>query len=212
MYTGLLHTHKLSVILFLLIYLIKTALLLTNKKESLQKFTAKIKIPEMIISFLFLLTGIMMITMKDYISNFQIFKLISVLAAIPLAIVGFKKSNKALAILSFALLIAAYGLAEMNKKRVQKIEVAKEIITNSAEANYDIKLHRSGLYQANCAMCHGDDGKKGLQKAADLSVSQLNETMMLDVIKNGKDRMPSYKNALNDAEIQAIIEHINTLK
>ena len=43
MYTGFLHTHYLVVSLFLFIYVIKTVLLLSNKNELLEKFSAKIK-------------------------------------------------------------------------------------------------------------------------------------------------------------------------
>ena len=58
MYTGMLHTHTLVVILFLLIYLIKVGLLLFAKPETLDKFSKRIKIPEIIVSTLFLATGI----------------------------------------------------------------------------------------------------------------------------------------------------------
>ncbi|MFN9897647.1 MAG: hypothetical protein ACK55Z_02370, partial [bacterium] len=57
MMTGLLHTHTLSVVLFLLIYLIKCVLLWTNTAR-LDAFAQKIRIPEMIVSALFLITGL----------------------------------------------------------------------------------------------------------------------------------------------------------
>ena len=62
METGIRHTHLLTVVLFLLIYLIKTFLLLTNKNEKLASFTKAVKVPEMIISALFLGTGIYLLT------------------------------------------------------------------------------------------------------------------------------------------------------
>ena len=49
-FVALYHTHKLVVVLFLLIYLIKTILLVANKTDALEKFKKITKIPEMIVS------------------------------------------------------------------------------------------------------------------------------------------------------------------
>ena len=62
MYKGILHSHYLVVVLFLLIYVIKTILLLSNKNDLLAKFSKKVKIAEIIISVLFLVTGIYLST------------------------------------------------------------------------------------------------------------------------------------------------------
>ena len=72
---GIRHTHLLTVILFLLIYLIKTFLLLTNKNENLEKFTKVVKVPEMIISTLFLGTGIYLLTQIPEIKSLLIIKI-----------------------------------------------------------------------------------------------------------------------------------------
>ena len=50
MYTGILHTHVLSVILFLVLYLVKTFLLTTGKDEALEKVARITKHPERLIS------------------------------------------------------------------------------------------------------------------------------------------------------------------
>ncbi|MEM1137750.1 MAG: hypothetical protein AAGI07_18065, partial [Bacteroidota bacterium] len=80
MYTGLLHTHKLVVVLFLLIYLIKTVLLLIGKKDNLDTFSKKVKIPEMVISFLFLITGAVMLFQLPEIKILLIIKIVAVFA------------------------------------------------------------------------------------------------------------------------------------
>lgn len=66
------------------------------------------------------------------------------------------------------------------------------------------------LYDANCASCHGAEGKGG-------SASALNTGGKLsDVItttKNGIDPvMPSYKTKLNENEIKAIGDYVVSLK
>src|SRR5438477_11062820 len=107
-------THFLVVTILFLIYLIKTILLLANKKEILQFFTKKIKVIEMIVSFLFLATGIYLMTQIPEIKMELIFKISLVFLAIPLAVVGFKKGKKALATVSFLLILGAFALAEMS--------------------------------------------------------------------------------------------------
>lgn len=129
MYKVLLHTHSIIITLFLLIYLVKTTLLLLNKKENLAKFSALIKIPEIIISILFLVTGIALLIISGPITFYQIIKLILVFAAIPIAVVGFKKSNKFLAVISLLLIILSFVLGAMNKKLIQKVENSSAIIS-----------------------------------------------------------------------------------
>ena len=113
----LLLIHKICVTAFLVIYLIKTILLLSGAQSALDRFAKIFKVPEMIISTGFLVTGIWMYTQIGAIKSMQIIKLVAVVASIPLAVIAFKKKNKALAVLSFVLILMAYGLAEMSKKQ-----------------------------------------------------------------------------------------------
>ncbi|MGZ4056571.1 MAG: c-type cytochrome [Bacteroidia bacterium] len=198
------YTHLISVNLFLLIYLIKTILLLGNKEEALARFTKGMKVFEMVISALFLLSGIYLLMNVGAVSTLIIIKVVIVFASIPLAIIGFKKRNKALAVISILMIIAAYGLAEINKKHVaQPTNTSSN--NSSANAGQDI-------FSQNCVSCHGEDGKAGLSGAADLSTSTLSLQAKIDIIKNGKNgTMPSYS-ALNDEQIKAVAEYTETLK
>jgi cytochrome c553 len=202
METAFRHTHILSVVLFLIIYLIKTILLLANKEEGLTKFTKIVKVPEMIISTLFLITGIYMITQVPEIKSLLIIKIIIVLASIPLAIIGFKKKNKALAVISLLLIITAYGLAEMSKKQKSK---AMENISEST-------INGQELFNASCVSCHGTDGKLGLMGAPDLSISTLDINSKIDIIKNGKGAMAAFGGTLTDEQIKAVAEYSESLK
>jgi uncharacterized membrane protein SirB2 len=206
MYKGILHTHLLSVVLFLVVYLIKTSLLLLNKNEALAGFTRKAKVPEMILSFLFLGTGIYLLMHTALIDKFMYMKLAAVALSIPLAIIGFKKGNKALAVLSLVLLIMAYGLAEMHGKRARTIAASPIMPINDRE------MPGMGLYMQNCARCHGDKGDAGLSGAADLRTSAASMTYKMMVVKDGKGGMPAYSTSMTDEQINEVLAYIETLK
>ncbi len=176
MYKGVLHTHTLVVTLFFLIYVIKTILLLSNRKDLLDRFTKFIKIPEMIISVLFLATGIYLLTQVAEIKSILIIKLVLVALSIPVAIVGFKKGNKVLAALSLLMITASYGLAEMSRKQkpVASVEGSNDGAT---------------MYEANCKLCHGIDGKKGASGAADISKTMMDVAAIKETILKGKGSM-----------------------
>jgi len=200
MFKGILHTHYLVVTLFLLIYVIKTVLLLSNKTDLLAKFNKKIKIPEMIISFLFLGTGIFLMTQLPYGSKYDYLlwiKLVMVFSSIPIAIIGFKKQNKILAALSLLLITGSFGLAEAYHKRKG---VAKETV---AVASNDGKA----LYEANCNMCHGGDGKLGISGAKDISTTSLDVAGIKNVILNGQKMMQPVN--VSDEQATAIAEYVN---
>jgi len=201
MNTGILHLHYLVVTLFLLIYVIKTILLLSNKNDLLGKFSKKIKVPEMIISTLFLLTGVFLLTKLPFGGKYDYLlwiKLSMVAISIPVAIIGFKKSNKALAALGLLLITGSFGLAEVYHKRKGIAKVNTEMAANDAKS----------IYETNCASCHGTDGKLGLAGAKDLSATLLDNAAIKDVIKNGKGLMPASQ--LDDEKASIVAEYVST--
>lgn len=210
MYKGILHTHYLVVVLFLLIYVIKTILLLSNKNDLLATFTKKIKVVEMIVSFLFLFTGVYLATQLPFGGKYDYLfyiKIILVLASIPVAVIGFRKSNKVLAALSLLMITGSFGLAESyhKKKAIRKDDQAAQMASSrDGEA----------LFKANCVLCHGNDGKLGASGAKDLSATTMDVAEMKQIILHGKGLMPAA--ALNEnptiAEEQAaaIAEYVNS--
>ena len=204
MFKAIFYTHLISVNLFLLIYLVKTILLLANKNEGLAKITKILKVPEMIISTLFLLTGIYMLTQipTSEITTLMIFKIIAVIVAIPLAIIGFKKKNKALAVLSFLLIVGAYGMAEMSKKQKSK----------SLEDLSQSTIDGKELYTTACVSCHGADGKLGMMGAHKFSESTMDLAARIEIIKKGKALMKPFGGKLTDEQIKAVAEYTETLK
>ena len=193
MFKALFYVHLISVNLFLLIYLFKTILLLANKNEGLAKFTKLIKVPEMIASTLFLISGIYMLTQIPEIKILLLVKIVVVIISIPVAIIGFKKRNKMLALLSFIMIVAAYGMAEMSKK--QK--------TSATQQGIEVTQNGAEIYSANCISCHGTDGKLMQMGANDLSISGLDMNAKIELIKNGKGAVTAFGSVLNEQQIKA---------
>jgi uncharacterized membrane protein SirB2 len=197
MYKAFLHTHWLVVTLFFLIYVVKTVLLLSNRKDLLEKFTKVVKVPEMIVSALFLITGIYLMTQLPEIKTIMWIKIALVFGSIPVAVIGFKKGNKILAALSLLMITASYGLAEMARKQ-------KTVVVPEGIAATDGK----SLYELNCKLCHGDDGKLGMTGAADLSKTVMDVATIKQTILNGKGNM--VKVAMTDEQAAAVAAYVES--
>ena len=199
--------HIITVNFFLLLYLIKTILLFSNA-GMLEKFTRATKMIEMLISTLFLASGIWLLFILGAVKMLFIIKFILVFAAIPIAVVGFKKQKKILALLSLLLIVGAYGLSEVAKNKPfipSKVEVNG---TADEVAKIGIKT-----YIANCAMCHGKDGMKMYRDAKDLSASVLDEASIELMVREGsKGKMPAFAGTLSDEEIVAVSTYVQTLR
>jgi mono/diheme cytochrome c family protein len=162
----------------------------------------------MIISLLFLVTGVWLFAILGAIKGLQIIKLALVFISIPVAIVGYKKMNKAMALLSFLMIVGAYGLADMSKGKPYIPKAV--VIQGDAPGELSLGVKTFG---ANCAMCHGIDGKKKYRDAADLSASALSADLTIAMINEGsKGKMPAFKNVLSADEIAAAAKYIQTLK
>jgi len=206
MYTGILHTHVLSVGLFLVLYLVKTFLLATGKEEALEKVTKITKHPERLISVLFLATGIYLLRHSGNVTFLVYIKIALVFASIPLAVIGFKRKKSILAIMSVVLLLLSYGLAEMNGKRAAKKEMPEVDMMQVSEAEVG-KI----LYENYCQNCHGPNGDAGLSGAKNLKLTMLSAEEQANIISNGKGVMPGFSK-LNQNEVQAIVKHVQGLK
>ncbi len=196
MATVMLHTHYLFVVLFTIIYLIKTILLLSDKDELLENFKKKTKIAEMIVSFGFLATGIFLLTQVPVITMLMIIKIVLVLLSIPLAVIGYKKKNKVLATLSFFLIVVSFGLAHKAK--------------DAKAGEKTVALSGKEIFEQKCTLCHGADGKLGQAGAKDLSVTQLPHAGIVEIVTNGKNTMAAYKEALSAEQIEAVASYIET--
>lgn len=218
MYTGMLHTHTTVVLLFVVLYLIKTILLFVNTAK-LDAFAKKTRVAEMIISTLFLLSGLYLALNTPSINAGSWFwvKLIAVFASIPLAVIGFKRKRKPLALLSLALLFYAYGISETKSPRMQKADYFAALAGENQQSTegfdrlsdtYDPIAHGAALYANNCVVCHGADGALGKAGAKNLQGSMLDKNEMAALILKGKNGMPGFKNVINQDELDAVVAYV----
>ena len=235
--TAFLHTHVLVVVLFLLLYTIKTVLLLLNKKDTLTSLRNKTKVVEMVLGTLILITGGWMLFNYSGIPGWLIIKVVLVLIAIPLGIIGLKRENKILAVLALLIFLYVYGVAETDSltmttegsnapagiietPETDAAETGDSTLSTSTAAQNDIvaSLNETALanaekiYVQQCATCHGEDGQKGLSGAANLTKSTLSLNDRKQIIAEGQGLMPGFKEQLSEQELDELAAYTMTLK
>ena len=75
------------------------------------------------------------------------------------------------------------------------------------------------LFKAHCVMCHGADGSGDTPAGKIFKAAALTDPMVTTksndelhtVIKNGKNKMPPFKDKLTDAQIDEVIGYIRKL-
>ena len=78
----------------------------------------------------------------------------------------------------------------------------------------------AGVYKAKCAMCHGADGLAATPMAKSMKVLSFKDPTMVKTsdsqlftsTKDGKGKMPAYKDKLTDAQIKDVVAYIRTLQ
>lgn len=68
------------------------------------------------------------------------------------------------------------------------------------------------IYKINCVLCHGEDGKLGLNESKDLTLTNMTLDERIALIKNGKNTMVGFGNLLKEEEIRAVAEYTLTLR
>lgn len=206
---GFLHFHETVVVLFFLLLLSKVIILLLGKKELLHKVRSKTKVLEMTLGTLIIITGLYLFFHKVHHPPYLYGKLVLVLASVPLGIIGFKKENRFLAILSLLIIIYIFGIAETKSLVFKPAQFDLE--GAMSKANGDMSEGQV-IYSSLCTDCHGKDGKKGAFKSPDLTQSKLTNDQKKARISNGKGIMRGYSKVLNEDEIEQVVTYINGLE
>ncbi|MCC3156718.1 GNAT family N-acetyltransferase [Hymenobacter sp. 15J16-1T3B] len=68
------------------------------------------------------------------------------------------------------------------------------------------------LFEQNCALCHGPDGKRGLNGAHDLTKSNLNQMGRAYMVTHGMGKMPAFQGQLTPEQIEQVAAYSLTLK
>ncbi|AYA37567.1 hypothetical protein D3Y59_11210 [Hymenobacter oligotrophus] len=68
------------------------------------------------------------------------------------------------------------------------------------------------LFLQNCALCHGENGKLGLNGAHDLTKSNLNQMGREYMVTNGLGKMPGFKGQLTPEQISQVAAYSLTLR
>ena len=68
------------------------------------------------------------------------------------------------------------------------------------------------VYNDYCKVCHGDDGKLKLSGASDLSLSELPLEGRINLLNNGGQVMPPFKEVLTEQQIADVADYIENLK
>jgi uncharacterized membrane protein SirB2 len=231
MTTAFLHIHVLVVILFLILFLTKAFLLFLNKPKNLDKSRASTKMLDIVCGTLMLVSGgYLAFQYNGPLPAWLLVKLVLVLAAIPLAIVGLKRHSKLLTAVVVLIFGYVYGVAETKSLKIradkgEAVAVSPNGKVGTAsphpgKASHPILAQLEGtqlentkaIYTALCANCHGQDGQKGASGAVNLQKSTLNVAERREVIANGRGLMPGYSSQLSEQEIELLALYSTLLK
>jgi cytochrome c6 len=108
------------------------------------------------------------------------------------------------------ILIALYACGSSSPSQDQTTNSTNQ----SSEPTTDNAVPKSGaeIYSDKCVLCHGDDGKKGLMGAVDLTTSSATHDIVVTTIKNGKNQMTAFGGQLTADEIEAVAKYAEGLR
>ena len=84
--------------------------------------------------------------------------------------------------------------------------------SKNAEKKYETTVSGQKVYQQYCVLCHGTDGKLGLNGSKDLTLSNTPIDSVLHQIRYGKGAMLPYNDILNDEQIDSVAAYVIRLR
>jgi cytochrome c6 len=80
-----------------------------------------------------------------------------------------------------------------------------------ADGNNGTPRTGAEIFNTQCALCHGRDGRLGINGAKDLTASALSQADMVAIVAHGKGGMAPFEHVLAPDEIERVVEHVRTL-
>jgi mono/diheme cytochrome c family protein len=68
------------------------------------------------------------------------------------------------------------------------------------------------IFQQRCLACHGPEGDARKDNAANLKISRIDSLYMTQVIKDGRQGMPMFKDAVADSDIGHLAVYVKSLR
>lgn len=81
-----------------------------------------------------------------------------------------------------------------------------------AKVNATDSANGEQVYKKYCVICHGQDGKLGLNGSKDISASLLTQDERIALIKHGKNAMTPFDGILSEQEIKAVASYTMQMK
>jgi cytochrome c6 len=105
-------------------------------------------------------------------------------------------------------------------KNCVRTQMALAILFSLAGAMSFAQSTGEEVYKAKCQMCHGANGEADTPTAkamkvkpvSDPDIKKLTDEQMFDSTKNGKGKMPAYKDKLTDQQIKDSVTYYRSLK
>lgn len=82
---------------------------------------------------------------------------------------------------------------------------------NASQSDEDT-ISGAKIFKTHCAICHGENGRKGFADAKILPESELSLEDRIQIVTNGKNTMMPYRNVLSEEEIEAVATYTLSLK
>ena len=106
------------------------------------------------------------------------------------------------------LLISCQG----NKADAATDKAAETPAAPAAPEAVAVNMAGKKTFETYCILCHGADGKLGLNGSKDLSISTITLEERLTQVTNGKGLMTPFKEILTEQEIKDVVEYTFSLK
>ena len=116
---------------------------------------------------------------------------------------------------SLGVLGVTFGLSPLLQS-AKGADSKPEAVTNTVPVKAETPLDGMAeqgyrLFERNCAHCHGDDARG--DEGPDLHGLRKSDSRLNTLIKGGvKGEMPAFGKKFNDADVQALIAYLRTLK